>query len=249
MLQTEEVSPKSLKRRLWPRFTLRVLLALITLLCVGVAFWTERARQQRRVVEEVRRSEGGIVYDFEYESLRLSGGKSPPPPSPVPPWLLNLLGPDFFHQVRHAYVTDPTVTPDIHKLRGLEDLVIYAESTSDKDLAPLSKLKRLKTLSVSNVIRSTEPTQVTDKSLVLLSQLPALQFIDVRGYSFSAIGLKALASSPSLVSVRVTGCAENVVAADVDAFRRAGRVKELWVSRRTADGSLEKVVFWESNDH
>ncbi|MDX1948078.1 MAG: hypothetical protein SFU86_21955 [Pirellulaceae bacterium] len=54
---TSEPKPATKPHRLWPRFTLRVFLAVITLLAIGLGWWTHRAREQRRVVQALQRLE------------------------------------------------------------------------------------------------------------------------------------------------------------------------------------------------
>src|SRR5258707_8959804 len=83
------------------RFTLRLLIAFVTLLCIALGIWTHRAREQRRLVDAIRRSGGNAYYDYQ------SWGTSPiKRQSRLSQWLLNQIGADYFHDITAVTVVE-----------------------------------------------------------------------------------------------------------------------------------------------
>src|SRR5262245_21299145 len=124
------------------RFTLRLLLGLVTLLCIGLGVWTHRAREQRRIVEKIERS-GGIA---DYDYLRVRDG-SIIDHSPLPPWLINLLGQDFFHNVTSVGVhKTKDLVRALARLPRLQSVMIKVSELDDDDLEPVTYLGGVQTL-------------------------------------------------------------------------------------------------------
>jgi hypothetical protein len=228
---------RSRPRRFWPRFTLRVVLVLMTLLCVGLAYWTQRARQQKRLADQVRLSGGQAFYDFEADNLSaqltfafsydqyfeilLGGKQSVEKGSDVPRWLLDPLGQDYFHTIVRANVCDCDELQEIEAFPRLQELVIGRGATDD-DIEHVARLRHLKQLCVG------ADSKLTDRSLKALATMPALEIVFLDG-TFSAKGLADLAQSASLRQIRATGCDDSVDLQVVELIRRAGRVKSLYL--------------------
>ena len=236
-MHNEPQPAKKPGRRFWPRFTLRILLAVVTLLCIGLALWTQRAREQKRVADQIRLSGGRVVYDFEAENtwtrlvstfpfqdlndfhFNFGDDTVVDKESSVPPWLLDLLGEDFFHTVVRANVRDCDELKDIVSLWYLRELTV-GRGVNDKDIEHVSRLRHLKQLWVVSESR------MTDLSLTSLAAMSSLEIVYIEG-EFTSKGLIALAQSPSLREVRVTGCDKSVDEAVVEIFRNEGRVETL----------------------
>lgn len=82
------------------RFSLRALLCLTTVACVGLGWWTYRAREQRSAVRTLTELGANCVYD------RRSGK--------APGWLLTALGPDYFYGVALVQLNLSQTAPPPH---------------------------------------------------------------------------------------------------------------------------------------
>src|SRR5262245_12387912 len=84
------------------RFSLRTLLVLVTLLCVGLGWYVSRVRPQKAAVAKLRAHGIKVGYEFQRDELGryfVDGYDG----SAVPKWILQLLGRDFFYPVSYAY--------------------------------------------------------------------------------------------------------------------------------------------------
>ena len=90
------------KRRHWLRFSLRMLLVVITVLCVWLGFKVNAARRQKEAVAAIFRDGGSVVFDyqmvpiagepdlFDVDANALPSGQA---------WLRQLFGDDYFRNV------------------------------------------------------------------------------------------------------------------------------------------------------
>src|SRR5262245_45100896 len=79
------------------RFSLRTLLLLVAILSVWLGFLVKRAKQQQAAIKEIEALGGWVYYDYQ-----MADGKpfaTPDARSWVPEWLLDGVGPDYFHDV------------------------------------------------------------------------------------------------------------------------------------------------------
>jgi hypothetical protein len=117
------------RRRNWLRFSLRSLLAFMVVVSVLLALTIERARRQRRAIEQL--SYGGnfiILYD---------GVIGPSPPEPA--WLANLIGYDWFISSTAVDFTGydhPLTSQEIKALQLVPnvDRLWYRRETDDLEL-------------------------------------------------------------------------------------------------------------------
>jgi hypothetical protein len=231
------------RRRTPFRFTLRVLLVTVTLLCIGLAVWAQRAREQRRIVERIQQSGGMVCY----------AGEGPVPAEPrsfAVEWLAGRLGRDYVEEVRAALIHDRAVVADAVQLHGLETLGIYDTELTDQDLAPLTGCRNLKSLLVHDTYflgDSTPKSYITDKSLALIAKLRLLESAELHGAGFTRTGIDAQARSPRLASLEIGLCDQSVVASDFEAIKRLGRIQSLtaWrVSPSDLGDGIEVIVQW-----
>jgi hypothetical protein len=251
--------PRPPRRRL--RFTLRLLLAGITLLCLALGLWTHRAREQRRLVERIRKSGGQVYYDFERERVGQYFGVhygyreadqrvfiNSRGQSPVPRALLDRLGVDFFHQPVHADVHEPQSLAAASQLTSLEELAITSSGLSDRDLESIAALRRLESLFIipndyfGAVTGYPKTTRLSDRSLAVIGRLPRIEYLYFYGDRITADGLKSLAAAATLQNVLVTCCEPSVVAADADCFRQTGKIASLEIRRWSPSRDGEEVV-------
>jgi hypothetical protein len=152
--------------------SLLVLVVVVALPCSWLAVEMKKARQQEAVLEPIRRAtashlvgydwrEPDIAYDCEFDD---AGVRSLPPNVPEPVWLRNLLGNDFFYNVRRIYA-------------GLSSL-------SDTDVMHLDVVPTLEYLETSRAI--------TDAGLIHLRGLKNLKELDLNGSVVSDAGVAKL---------------------------------------------------------
>ena len=89
------------KPRRWFRFSLRMLMVVITVLCVWLGFKVNAARRQREAVDAILKAGGSIGYDYQTDLV-------PGHPDwfsvedhklPRPAWLATLLGNDYLSDI------------------------------------------------------------------------------------------------------------------------------------------------------
>ena len=224
------------------RFTLRLLLAGITLLCLALAIWTHRAREQRRVVERIRASGGSVQYNYE-TAIRLIGGPRPGwrGLSPVPRWLLNRLGEDYFHEVVEASITDASLLVDLPRFDHIECLHINSHALTDEEFAPVAKLRRLKAIDICGD-KEDPNAQITDRSLVILANLPDLELINLESSRVTAAGLASLARSQSLEKLYVASPDESMSDRAAEPLRE--QMTHLRIRRSVPGGFGQIVAQW-----
>jgi hypothetical protein len=237
--------PVTRPRRFWPRFTLRVLLAVVTLLCIGLAIWTHRAREQARIVQHIEQHYGNVMYDWEPQPTpKMNDARSP-----VPAWLLNRLGEDFFHRVVWAHVRGDIDLEQASRLSAIRDLTIWKEDLTDEKLQPIAKLRDLRTLTIQSDKHQSlgdypDTTRIGDPSLALIARLPRLEKLYVDGTDFTAEGLAALAESQSLRTVWINHCHTSVTPADIQPLLQTGRLQRVMVRKWTSGIGEEEVMDW-----
>jgi hypothetical protein len=207
------------KRRLF-RFSLRTLLILVAMTCVGfgwLGFKMRQAARQRIVVDAIRES-GGIVW-YDYHDFGVTFNPNAEPPESA--WLRKFLGDNFFANVAyvdfgHRPVTDddidqlqyiptlqwlnigPQVTDaGLSKLpmfQDLEELYVGGSQVTDAGLVHLRNLKQLRLLSLSN-------TTIGDVGLTHLKNLNHLQVLDLTDTRVTHAGLMQLSDLRGLQSL------------------------------------------------
>ena len=163
-MTTEPEKPKP--RRRWLQYSLRTFFVLLTVLCVWLGWTVHLANEQRKAVEWVREKGGSVEYDYEHNPNPFSVVKGKPP---VPKWLVQLLGVDYFGNVTGVDIGVPVedspvrdLTP-LAGLQSLQELNLY--STQVNDLTPLANLTSLETLYVINTPVSEEQVEQLRKAL------------------------------------------------------------------------------------
>src|SRR5204863_3831428 len=100
-------------KRRWFRFSLRMLLLIVTVLCVWLGFKVNAARQQHEAIESIRRVQGSVTFDHEWSPIpgfpgRYSVDRGAVPPAPA--WLRNLMGDELFRVVRSVEFSGLTIS-------------------------------------------------------------------------------------------------------------------------------------------
>jgi hypothetical protein len=186
-MQTEppKTDPPKRKRR-WFQFSLRTLLILTAVVAVACCWLGRRIDQkckEREAVESLVKLGGGVWYDYQFNSGRLSVAAEPPGPS----WLRQLLGENLFYSVDSAYLVRPNWgEPAING------------TITDAALACLHDLPDLRTLSLSH-------TKITDAALVHVKGLTRLENLSLDRTDVTGAGLENLTGLPRLETLGLAG--------------------------------------------
>ena len=189
----DAIGAKAVPKQRWFRYSLRTFLIVVTVCGAWLGWKLLAAREQLSAVATVRELGGSVKYDYEEGIIG---------PLLEPPWLLNLLGSDFFHNVAsvnlYAHQSDrrefSKLFPLLGKLPHLRRLSVEAGAVHDDDLQYLSNLKDLKSLYLSK-------NQLSGGSLKLLSNMPMLEYLFVDGNPIDDQGVEFIADSPTISSL------------------------------------------------
>ena len=170
------------------RFRLKSCLAVCLLLSVWLGFWCSAARHQRLAVRALCRNHRAMVrYDFDGSTNMLGGAEM----SPLPAWLVDVVGVDMFHRVKLVSVLNfhfrDEDLPQVTRLRDLRFLFLSHTDISDDGLVVIPKLTELEGLSLEN-------TRIGDRSIPHLRRLRQLRWLDVSGTKISDAGMEMLKS-------------------------------------------------------
>jgi Leucine-rich repeat (LRR) protein len=131
-------APKPTKRkRPWLRFSLRTFFLVVTALCIWIGIRVNAARHQREAIAAILKAGGSVTFDYQLIAGSGRPGTSATSPAANPPgpvWLRDLIGEEFFR-------TAVAVTFDYRA---------HQRSLTTSELAELSKLPALRTLSAVN---------------------------------------------------------------------------------------------------
>ena len=168
-------------KRRWYQFSLKTLLVVLTLFCIGpggyVAYEQAKARRQKAEVEAIERFGGQLGFDREVPFRSAT--------------IRQILGDESFGKLSSVSFTGTEVTDaDLVRLGGLTNLVtldLDNTQVTDTGLVHLAGMTKLKTLLLGN-------TAVTDASLMHLANLRKLEGLSLYHTQVTDAGLVHLAS-------------------------------------------------------
>jgi hypothetical protein len=223
------------KARRWrPRFSLRALLLVVTVLCLALGWRLHRARQQREAVQAIRQAGGWVYYD--YQQFNPQNGQLDLQAKPwQPAWLIEPVGIDFwrkvtalnmsFHEERGMRWDNEQPTTDIGRhlshLPRLRFLGLTEHSVDDAGLQYVGQLQHLE------VLLYWDAPGVTDAGARHLRNLPRLQCLNMGSSEIGDRGLEAFAQLPRLEELVMQG--NNVTDKGLAALAGHRRLKSLWV--------------------
>src|SRR5262249_6136579 len=173
---------------------------------------TQRARQQRRIVQRIHKSGGVAIYEFRLGPIRRSTNFIYE--SPVPHWLTSALGDDYFHSVSAVvldfrHIEDRALLKEVPKLTGLQEFSLNADRLTYEEFGPFARATNLRTVRL-HCSGANHYFEITDRSLELLGSLPKIQTVSIDGDHFTEKGLKGLARATTLEEVYLSGCDDSV---------------------------------------
>ena len=217
------------------RFQFSILSLFVLMVAVALPFaWLETelkaAREQKAVVEEIRKLGGAVRYD--YEENPSTTGK---PPEPA--WLRGLFGSDLFANVTVVGLANSRIgDAGLEHLKGLTQLqVLWLNGTkvSDAGLERLKGLPQLEGLYLST-------TKVSDAGLEHLKGLTRLQWLFLVGTKVSDAGPEHL---KGLTQLQTLGLDDTEVSdAGLEYLKGLTQLRELNLTgTKVSDAGLEQL--------
>lgn len=233
-MSSTQIQPS--RRRFALRFSLRSLFIAITLFCVGLSWWTYRARRQAAAVKGIRENGGWVYYDYQHYDSKTSDSDFAAD-SLVPQWLIDQLGVDFFHQVdvvsmvydyedggktRHDNPnTTADIAPFLAGFPNLRGLFVKQRQLTDDGLGEVAKLKNLEEFYFWDAY------DITDKGVTKLRNMPRLSTVHLSRSHLSDQGLATLAGLPRIEQLSLQ---ENEISDEgVRMLRDNAKIEVLWI--------------------
>lgn len=202
-------------RRRWLSFSLRGLLAAVTLICVWFGWNVERKRGQQETIAAIHELGGEVGYETSPSiiDLVLFG-----PDEPIEVNLVSRSPPESLVgrlrgfkklrtlRLRGAYVTDEGIA-GLGAMTSLETLELFYPFITDESLVHLSRLVNLRKLTITDA-------RLTDKGLEFLESLQQLQELTLKNVPITSAGLRRFSAASRLTSLNLNGSLidENAIA-------------------------------------
>ena len=162
----------------WFRFSLRMMLVVVAVLCVWLAFTVNAARRQKEAVAAILRAGGTVSYDYQMvpvpvapNDFNINTAAMPRTPA----WLRSIFGDDFFCNVI---------------------CVGFSVSGADFKLARITDLPSIRRFGVRSIPAASgggkAQMHLRDEDLAVFGQLSQLQDLTLFGQEIEGPGLKSL---------------------------------------------------------
>jgi hypothetical protein len=195
----------------WYQYSLRTLLAFVTL-CALLCSWYAVKKQQAK-----REQEAAVVFGNLGAYLEWSEPSGPQ-------WVRNCLGDELFTSVSEIVLAETEVRDAdlayLHGLPQLETLSLFNTKISDTGLENLKGVPQLRTLCLLG-------TKTSDAGLENLKGLSHLEYVDLVGTKVTDAGLEHLKGLKRLEIVIVGGTAVS----DAGMEELEGAIQGCWVFR------------------
>jgi hypothetical protein len=180
------------RRRRFPQFSIRSILAILTVLALVLSLHAYRqtsANRQIAAISEIRRLGGFTHYCYVQDENWNPGKKT------YPDWLENKVGQDYLYAI-DAFVINsrPNADPAIEiaaTLPALRLVKLPGCKITDNSIKPLAKLKRLEWLELF-------ATPVTDDCMDTISRIRSLKTLDLRRTNVTDNSIDDIVNLPHL---------------------------------------------------
>jgi hypothetical protein len=187
------ISNQSTRSRAWMRFSLRAVILVLTMGCIGLAYFFNHCRRERAAVDAVVRAGGKVSFERQGET----------PTQKVPVWLRSLLGEEPFRTplyvtLRGKEIDDEFLASHLPAFGSAERLVIKSPNVSDKGLAYLPNKAAYEILWL-------DCAEVTDAGMEHLAVLKRIDSLALNCDRLTPVGirrLKGLVVVRDFISVR-----------------------------------------------
>jgi hypothetical protein len=191
-------------RRRWFRFSLRMLLVVVTVLCVWLGFKVNAARRQKEAIKAVLDLHGFVEYSHQYANGIWGGSRrDDKAAAPGPAWLKKWFGDEYFVSAIGLQFWGQPVTDEdlvhIGDLTNLQYLSFVGGSALPKQIKGpgLARLRNLTKLRFLDLIEH----PITDDSLQFLEPLTELEHLDLRNTQVTGNGFEHFKQLRKLQSV------------------------------------------------
>ncbi len=196
-MSVAEPQPAAPKPKLrWFQYSLRSLLLVMLLACLGmswVAVKRQKARRQKAAVAAILKLGGQVRYDYQLDAA----GKPIKASPPAATWWRELLGGDSFDRVVEVWVNSDAPLEHVEQLPDLESLILWCSpKVTNAGLVHLRGLPKLRKLRFGI-------TSVTDAGLAHLSSLHQLESLDMWYLHTTDAGLEHLQGLTNLQELRL----------------------------------------------
>ena len=185
-------SPPKLPRRL--RFSLKALLVAMALFSLWLGYITHRARQQKQAVAAITEVGGRLSFAHQRMPNDKDGARSYDREiePPVPRWIVNAVGVDYFRSVDSVSLVDAPVSDQwlaqLDKLPSLISLTLRRTNVTGPGVAQLRWLRNLEQLDIEGM------HDVTDETLRSIGQCRRLEQLSLYNCpAITDVGLQYLA--------------------------------------------------------
>jgi hypothetical protein len=239
------------------RFRLRTLLLIVLVVAIWLGWKVERARTQIRAIDAVRKAGGWVEFDYDYKDDVYTPGGKPRMPEWLVNAIgveyfreiqrVNLVYDDKnglrqdnanvqsceevlallsrLPGLKHLFMKEGQATDEgmrlIGQMMSLETLFVWdATALTDTGIAHLKNLKRLKQVHFSE-------GKLTDRSLILLSELPWIKILTLQGNHFTDDGITRMGGADKIESMWLGLGGTRFSDAGVKTLVRFGRLKIL----------------------
>jgi hypothetical protein len=220
------------------QFSLRSLFVLtlaVAVPCSWLATEMKWAREQEALVHEIIYTWGGAGYDYQRDA---SGKDLVNAHPPVPAWLRQWLGGDFFAHITDLHLSGSRATDAaLEQLQGLsqlQELQLGDDQITDAGLEYLQGLTQLRHLDLGG-------TQVTDAGLKCLRGLTRLRVLNLRNTQVTDAGLEHLQGLTQLEKLSL----ENTRVTNAGLEHLGGLTQLQWLdleSTAVTDAGLEHLT-------
>lgn len=188
-----------------PRFSLRTLLVLMTVVSVGLAWYVERVRVEQRAAEAVLAAGGEVIYDWQMRPADADGSFRRDPPGPD--FLRAWFGPHWFdsivkvelngNQFRRGKDNFKLLSSRLIPLPTLRELRLWMVPLDQGDFELLGRMQQLQMLSIGQV------AEMTPENAAGLSAARNLQALHLDYAKVFPPTLSELAKLPRLEKLRI----------------------------------------------
>ncbi|MHB8974071.1 MAG: leucine-rich repeat domain-containing protein [Pirellulaceae bacterium] len=180
----------STPRRRWFPYSLRTMLVLMLLACIGMGWFAvkmQRIRKEQEAVAAIEGLGGSVSWAFP-DFPKESRGRA---------WLRKLLGERFAIRPDFAEIRNDAAMEYLRELTHIPNLVLIGRQFTDAGLAHLKGLTQLQSLDLSG-------TQVTDAGLEHIKELTQLQWLSLESTQVTDAGMEHLKGLSQLEELDLT---------------------------------------------
>lgn len=179
------------------RFSLKVLVILLSIIAVVFGWRAQAGRTQKRAVTAIQSVGGTVFFDYHENGPR-SWSTSGSPRGPQ--WLRTAIGPEYFDRVVYVGLfetpSDSQWIKAVNDLGTVKTLLLSGSNVTDATLEKLDGSSALLELHLTNAA-------VTDNGVRLLGKFPNLRWLTANSTSISDDGLADLAELSELRELNV----------------------------------------------